>query len=133
MGHSKTDHHEIYVYPDSGGSGCIKVYGSTHIMSSPNETWVDNICALYQTSIPYKIDNCNTSNFVPYLANNTIYIPSGTEATFSCVINGTLKHMNLQEWQSYGFDIGSVVETTPDVKTMIEWGRKMLQNTTQTD
>jgi hypothetical protein len=135
MGHSKTDHHEIYVYPDSSGgdvdgSGCIKVYGNTHIISGPNETWIENICALYQSSVPYNIDNCNinTSN-VPYLANNTIYIPSGTEVAFTCVVNGTRVRMTLPQWQSYGLDLGTVVETTPDVQTLIELGRKMLQGT----
>lgn len=135
MGHSKIDHHEIYVYPDSSaseldGSGCIKVYGNTHIYSGPNETWIQNICVLYQNSVPYNIDNCNIDILnVPYLANNSIYVPSGSAAIFTCVVNRTLARLTLQQWQSYGMDIGTVVETTPDVQTIIEWVRKMLQDT----
>jgi hypothetical protein len=63
------------------------------------------------------------------LANNTIYIPAGTEIAFICNVNGTTARLNLQQWQSYGLDIGTIVETTPDVQTIIEWGRKMLQGT----
>jgi hypothetical protein len=61
------------------------------------------------------------------LANNTIFIPPGTEVTFTCKVNGHDEKLSLKQWQSYGLDIGTVVETTPDVQTIIEWGRKMLQ------
>ena len=36
----------------------------------------------------------------------------------------------LQQWQSLGFDLGTIVKTTPDVQTIIEWGRQMLQYST---
>jgi hypothetical protein len=80
--------------------------------------------------VPYHIDNCDTTDLlVPYLANNTIYIPSGTEVAFICNVSGITTRLNLQQWQSYGLDIGTIIETTPDVQTIIEWGRKMLQGT----
>jgi hypothetical protein len=80
--------------------------------------------------VPYNIGNCDIASlFVPYLANNTIYIPSGKELGFNCKVNGTSKQLTLQQWQSYGLDIGTTVETTPDVQIIIEWGRKMLQGT----
>jgi hypothetical protein len=63
------------------------------------------------------------------LANNTIYVPSGTEVTFMCIVDGKSEPLNLKQWQSYGLDIGTVVQTTPDIRTIIEWGRKMLQGT----
>jgi hypothetical protein len=134
-GHSKTDHHEIYVYSDLSGGGfgsdsCLNDYNPTRGFSGWNETWIENICTLYQSSVPYNIENCDTASlYVPYLANNTIYIPPGTEVAFICKINGTSARLNLQQWQSYGLDIGTIVETTPDVQTIIEWGRKMLQGT----
>jgi hypothetical protein len=133
LGHSKTDHHEIYVYADSyrsesNGDGCLADIHPVRGSSGWNETWIQNICALYSSSVPYNIENCDTASlFVPYLANNTIYIPSGTEAAFVCIVNGTSARLTLQQWQSYGLDIGTTVETTPDVQTIIEWGRKMLQ------
>ena len=87
------------------------------------------ICTLYNSSVPYHIEKCDTASlFVPYLANNTIYIPSGTEVAFICKVNGTSARLNLEEWQSYGLDIGTVVQTAPDVQTIIQWGRQMLQN-----
>jgi hypothetical protein len=48
---------------------------------------------------------------------------------FICNVNGTSARLNLQQWQSYGLDIGTIVETAPDIQTIIEWGRKMLQGT----
>jgi hypothetical protein len=133
LGHSKTDHHEIYVYSDlsgGGGNNCLNDYNPSPGSSGWNERWIENICTLYQSPVPYSIGNCETTSlFVPYLANNTIYIPAGTEIAFICNVNGTSTRLNLQQWQSYGLDIGTIVETTPDVQTIIEWGRKMLQGT----
>ena len=81
-------------------------------------------------TVPYHIDRCDTSDlFVPYLTNNTIYIPAGQQIEFNCKVNGTSTRLNLQQWQSYGLDIGTTIGTTSDVQTIIEWGRKMLQDT----
>jgi hypothetical protein len=134
LGHSKTDHHEIYVYPDtksSQGTGvCIADQAPSRGSSGWNETWIQNTCILYKSPVPYYIWYCNTASlFVPYLASNKIYIPSGTEVAFTCKVNGTSARLNLQQWQSYGLDIGTTIETTPDVQTIIGWGRKMLQGT----
>jgi hypothetical protein len=135
LGHSKTDHHEIYVYSDAnsgvlGHGVCLGDHDPRRGFSGWNETWIHNICTLYNTSVPYNIGNCDTDSLlVPYLANNTIYIPSDTEVAFICKVNGTQARLNLQQWQSYGLDIGTIVETTPDVETIIQWGREMLQHT----
>jgi hypothetical protein len=136
LGHSKTDHHEIYVYSDAnsgnfGNDACIDDNAPTRGSSGWNEIWINNICTLYQSSIPYHIEKCDTNDlFVPYLANNTIYIPSGTEVAFICKVNGTSTRLNLEEWQSYGLDIGTTIHTTPHVQTIIQWGRQMLQRGT---
>ena len=136
LGHSKIDHHEIYVYADANSG----IFGSNVCLDDPkpvrnssgwNETWIENICTLYQSSIPYSIGACDKADiFVPYLANNTIYIPMHTEVAFKCKVNGTIALLNLKQWQSYGLDIGTTVKNTPPVQIIIEWGRKMLQNTT---
>jgi len=129
LGHSKTDHHEIYVYPDVykpgfGNGNCVG--GST----GWNESWTQNICVLYQTSVPYSIGNCDVASLVlPYFANNSIYIPSGKQVVFICNVNGTSTRMTLEQWQSYGLDVGTIVKMAPDTQTIIEWGRKMLQGT----
>jgi hypothetical protein len=125
LGNSKTDHDEIYVYPNR----CIN-YDSIRGSNGWNETWVQNTCILYQNPVPYEFTPCDTADLlVPYLANNKIYISSDIEVTFLCNVNGTSTRLSLQQWQSYGLDIGTIVETTPDVQTIIEWGRKMLQGT----
>ncbi|CAF1401225.1 unnamed protein product [Adineta steineri] len=135
LGHSKIDHDQIYVYSDlsTGGFGsnnCLNDYNPTRGSSGWDETWIQNTCILYNSSVPYNIENCNTANlFVPYLASNKIFIPAGTQVAFICNVNGSSTRLNLQQWQSYGLDIGTTVDTSPTIQTIIEWGRKMLQNT----
>ena len=135
LGHSKTDHHQIYVYSDAnsgefGSNVCLGDYAPARGFSGWNEIWTQNTCILYKTSLPYNIGNCDTTNlFVPYLASNKIYIPPDTEVVFICNVNGSSARLNLEQWQSYGLDIGTIVETAPNVRTIIEWGREMLQHT----
>jgi hypothetical protein len=133
LGHSKTDHHEIYVYPDISNSKCIDDYAPNINSSGWDEVWINNICAFHSHSVPYRIDNCDTADlFVPYLANNTIYIPASQKVQFVCKVNGTETPLTLEQWQSYGLDIGTTVQSTPPVQAIIEWGRKMLQGTNET-
>ena len=135
LGHSKTDHHEIYVYADAnsgrfGSNVCLDDANPQRGLSGWNETWITNICTLYNDSTPYYIGNCDTSDLlVPYLANNTIYISPDLEAAFICKVNGTMKRLSLQQWQSYGLDLGTTVKPIPDIQTIIQWGREMLQHT----
>ena len=133
LGHSKTDHHQIFVYSDanptnSGTNVCLYDSHATRGSSGWNEVWIENICTLYQSSVPYNINTCNTSDLlVPYLANNTIYIPSGTQVAFTCKVNGTSTRLTLEQWQALGLDLGTTIKVTPDVQTIIQWGRDMLQ------
>ncbi|CAF0854612.1 unnamed protein product [Adineta steineri] len=134
LGHSKMDHHEIYVYPDtksSQGTGvCIADQAPSRGSSGWNEVWIENTCILYNSSVPYNIWNCDTANlFVPSLASNKIYIPSDTQVAFTCNVNGTSAQLSLDQWQSYGLDIGTTVQSAPNIQTIIQWGREMLQNT----
>ncbi len=125
-GHSKIDHHEIYVYPGV----CIFAYGSGRGSDAYNESWVENTCVLYKSSMPYRI-GCNRADlFVPYLANNTIYIQSGINIGFQCIVNGNSTFLSLEQWQALGLDSGTTVQTVPDVQTIIQWGREMLQAAT---
>ncbi|CAF0862133.1 unnamed protein product [Adineta ricciae] len=133
LGHSKTDHHEIYVYSDlsTGGFGsnnCLNNYAPQRGVSAWNENWIENTCILYSRTSPYNLENCDVSDlYIPYVASNKIYIPPGSREIFYCKVNGTMMELNLQQWQSYGIDKGTVVNDAPDVNTIIDWGRKMLQ------
>jgi hypothetical protein len=124
------------VYSDAnsaafGSNVCLGDYAPSRGSSGWNETWVQNTCVLYQSTIPYNIGNCDTANlFVPYLASNKIYIPSGQQVAFVCNVNGSSAQLSLEQWQSYGLDVDTTVQTAPDVQTIIDWGRKMLQGTT---
>ncbi|CAF3264826.1 unnamed protein product [Rotaria socialis] len=133
LGHSKTDHHEIYVFPDANqsdfiNSTCLRDTAAQRGSSGWNEVWINNTCVLFKSSVPYHIQGCDTSDlFVPLLMSNQIYVPSGTQVAFVCKVNGTTKKLTLKQWNSYGLDLGTTINTTPDVQDIIEWGREMLQ------
>jgi hypothetical protein len=65
--------------------------------------------------------------YVPYLANNTIYIALGVNIGFQCKVNGNSTLLSLEQWQAYGLDLGTTVQTAPDIQTIIQWSRDMLQ------
>ena len=126
----------MYVYSDQGpnsfgGEVCLDGgFAPPNGTKSLNEVWVNNTCILYKSSSPYNILDCNTASwFVPYLASNKMYIPAGAQVAFYCKTNGTLVRFSLEQWQAMGYDLGTTVETTPDVQTILQWGREMLQGT----
>ncbi|CAF1053662.1 unnamed protein product [Adineta ricciae] len=134
LGHSKFDHHEIYVYPDTkrilGTGTCLFDQAPKRGSSGWNETWIQNTCVLYSSPIPYNIWNCNTADlFVPYLADNKIFIPRGKEVEFVCEIDGISTTLDLEDWQAFDLDLGTTVQTAPNMKTIIQWGRDMLKGT----
>jgi hypothetical protein len=131
LGHSKTDHHEIYVYPDTRPHSGVCLDDSRPLPGSSgwNESFVENTCVLYKSQAPYDIGNCSTTNlFVPYLANNKIYTAPGTDVGFKCNVNGSRKFLSLEQWQALGLDLGTTAQTAPDIQTIIQWGREMLQS-----
>ncbi|CAF3609041.1 unnamed protein product [Rotaria socialis] len=133
LGHSKTDHHEIYVYADANQAGfgsntCLGDYAPRRGFSGFNEIFRNNTCVLYSSSIPYNIDGCETSDlYIPLLMSNQIFIASGVEITFICKVKGTSTKLTLDQWNSYGVDLGTSVNTRPDIQYIIEWGRSILQ------
>jgi hypothetical protein len=133
FGHSKTDHHEIYVYADVnegaiGRNACIVVRAAKQGVSGWNEVWTNNTCVLYDSPVPYAFQYCDTTDlYLPLLMSNRLYIPPGTQVAFECNVNGTSARLSLEEWNSYGLDLGTTVNTAPDIQDIIEWGREMLQ------
>jgi hypothetical protein len=132
LGHSKRDHHEIHVYPDTryGNGACIHAYGHQQDSTGWNESWVNSTCVLHSNGVPYDLGCDIATLYVPYLANNKIYTASGVNVTFQCLVNGTNTFFSLEQWQAYGLDLGTTVQTAPDIQTIIQWGREMLQAAT---
>ena len=131
LGHSKTDHHELYLYPDtrdSQGPGvCIADQGVERGLSGWGEVWVNNTCVMYSTGSVYDLWYCETSSlYVPLLADNVFMIPPAYNASFNCNVNGSGVALTLQQWQSYGEDLGSVVVDAPPVETLVQMARDML-------
>jgi hypothetical protein len=128
LGYGKKDHHEIYVYPDVRNHQCLREYQPKPGALGWNESWVQNTCVLYERQFPYDIQHCNTSNlFLPYLADNKIYIAPGKDFAIDCTVNGTSKLLSLEQWQALGVDLGTTAQTAPNIQTIIQWGREMLQ------
>ena len=132
LGHSKMDHREIYVYPDTksvfGFGVCIADQSPKRGSSGWNESWIENTCILYSSPIAYHIEYCNTDDlFVPYFANNKLYIAPNKDAEFPCEVDGISTILSLEEWQALNLDLGTIVQTAPNVETIIQWGRDMLQ------
>jgi len=131
LGHHKTDHHELYIYPDvkdSQGPGvCIADQAPIPGFAGYNEVWTDNRCVMYATGSVYNIWDCDVAQlFTPLLEHNVFYIPDGYNATFNCRVGDADVGLTLEEWQSYGEDIDSRVEPAPSVDVIIQWGREML-------
>ena len=141
LGHSKTDHHEFYVYPDtrnSQGPGvCIADQAPTPGQSGWNEVWVNNTCVMYAGSYGcdektmlctvYNIWSCDTSKlFTPVLSGNQFWIPQGYNASFSCEVNGKQAALTFEQWQALGLDVGSKVTQAPDVQGVIAYGQEMI-------
>ena len=135
LGHSKTDHDELYIYPDvntqQGTGVCIAYQDDRTPQPGYDEVWVSNRCALLDSQRVYTVSYCNTSDLlVPRLANNTIYAPSGrgTEVVFVCNdAAGNEVHMNLTQWQALGQDEGTIVQPSPSLQQLIQWGRDMVK------
>jgi hypothetical protein len=129
LGHSKTDHNELYIFPDlkdSQGVGvCIADQGVQPYISGWDEVWTNNTCILYQSNIVYNLWYCDIDDlFIPQLQNNTIYTPG--EAIFQCAIGGKAQNMNLTTWQSYGQDLGTKVDKTPSIDEIVKMARKLI-------
>ena len=133
LGHSKVDHDELYVYPDTkseqGPGVCIADQAPTPGESGYAEVWANNTCVMYSSGTLYDIWSCEVERlFTPLLQGNHFYVPAGVNATFNCNVNGTGKGLSLEEWQGYGEDVGSTVEKAPSVQTVIEWGRELFRD-----
>ena len=133
VGHSKTDEHELYIYPDTkdaqGVGVCIADQAPQPGSSGWGEVWTNNRCLLYSSPVVYNIWYCDVDNlFTPLLANNTIYAPvgAGLNATFVCGRNGSDVELSLEEWQAYGEDLGTKVLPAPEVSEIAQWIRDML-------
>lgn len=129
IGHSKTDHSELYIFPDlkdSQGVGvCIADQGVQPYISGWNEIWTNNTCILQTSNVVYNLWYCDTKDlFIPFLANNQFYVPG--EAVFPCAINGKDQSFNLTTWQSYGQDLGSTVSKTPEIDVILDMARKLI-------
>jgi len=123
LGHTKTNHHQLFVYadvhPGYGQPVCLQD-DSDH---NYDDHWYQNQCILLSHNVPYDISYCNPNNLgeISPPQNNTFYTPDGT-ISFKC---GSTAY-SLQQWQQLGFDQGSTIQKTPDVSTVIQWGKQVL-------
>ena len=123
LGHSKSNDHQLFVYsdvhPGYGFPGCYQ----TDSGEDYDEPWTNNQCILLSTNNPYSYSYCDVQHpeLFPLHANNSFYSPDGT-LNITC---GSA-HLTLPQWQALRQDRGSTVMKTPDVDTVIGWGKEVV-------
>ena len=123
LGHSKTNHHQLFVYSDIHPGYSEPVCYQTDSDMDYDEPWTSNKCILLNTFNPYSYSYCDVHHpeRFPLHADNQFYTPNG-HLNISC---GS-EFLNLSQWQALGQDRGSTVAVTPDVNTVIGWGKEVL-------
>ena len=136
LGHSKAAVYNTYIYPDAIHSlkhlyirypYCANQNGATLTVlpSGWGEIWANNKCIIGNPNI-YFFDTCSTNgedlqDLVPLTYGNTFYAPN-KDIYIQC--GGV--NLTLFEYQAMGFDKGSVVQDIVDTKTIINWGKEIL-------
>ena len=131
-GHGKKALNNIYVYPDAIHAShffrmpyCAVSWGATATKSTPaswHEVWANNTCITGSPNV-YEFAPCNTQDAddMPITANNTFYAPK-----HFIYIECHKANLTLEEYQRYGFDLGSVVLDPVGTDVIVKWGRDIL-------
>ena len=138
LGHSKTVMYNVYVYPDAnihtptdGYSYLSKPFCANHdgaskgdLPSGWDEVWANNTCIIGNPNV-YEFGTCNPTGdlkgLIPLTYNNTFYAPNK-----DIHIHCGNRDLTLEQFQSMGYDKGSVVNDIVDTETIIEWGKHLL-------
>ena len=138
LGHSKTVMYNVYVYPDAnihtptdGYSFLSKPFCANHdgaskgdLPSGWGEVWANNTCIIGNPDI-YGFGTCNPTGdvkgLIPLTYNNTFYAPNK-----DIHIHCGSQYLSLEQFQSMGYDKGSVVNDVVDTETIIGWGKQLL-------
>jgi hypothetical protein len=136
LGHSKIAQSNVYVYPDAEHSVenlgaffsvpfCANSDGASRgdTASGWGDVWSNNTCIIGNPNV-YSFGSCNLDNptgLMPFTANNRFYAPS-KYVYFGC--EG--KKLTLEEFQYLGYDLGSTVSDPVDTKTIVTWGKQVL-------
>ena len=138
LGHSKTVMYNVYVYPDAnihtptdGYTFLSKPFCANHdgasvgnLPSGWGEVWANNTCIIGNPNI-YEFGSCNPTGdvkgLIPLTYNNTFYAPNK-----DIHIHCGNQDLSLEQFQSMGYDKGSVVNDVIDTETIIGWGKKLL-------
>ena len=130
LGHSKTATDNLYIYPDgwnmsTHGPYCDNSNGASLIKlpSGWGEVWSSNKCIMIGSTV-YNYNDCDPSHLeglVPFTANNTFYTTSGN-ISIPCKD----KVFTLEQYQSFGYDIGSTVSKLPTNTEIITWAKQLI-------
>ena len=124
LGHSKLNEYQLFVYSDVHPGYGSPVCFQSESDGDYDEPWNHNKCILLSTFDPLYYSYCDIRHperFPPH-ANNTFYTPTG-RVNMTC---GS-QHLTLEEWQAQtGQEKGSTNAVTPNVSTVIEWGKQVL-------
>ena len=138
LGHSKTVMYNVYIYPDAnihtptdGYTFLSKPFCANHdgasignLPSGWGEVWANNTCIIGNPNV-YGFGTCNPTGdvkgLIPLTYNNTFYAPNK-----DIHIHCGSQNLSLEQFQSMGYDKGSVVNDVVDTETIIGWGKKLL-------
>ena len=157
LGHSKTAHHHLYIYPDGErfdelpafaiaeransdasltahnkygapqagwGVNCAQFFAPQANDSGWDELWYSNTCYMQSSGEVLEIDNCDlkATSILPHASNNTYYFPRNVSFSISC----SSSELSLFQWQSAGYDRGSVQQSAPSLRAIINSARIVL-------
>ena len=128
LGHSKVAMYNAYVYPDlsAGFKLCATSDGPSRgsTASGWGDVWANNTCIIGNPNV-YQFAGCNpdgdVEGLIPLTYNNTFYAPNK-----DIYIQCGSKKLTLEEFQTLGYDKGSVIYDVTDATTIVNWGRKLL-------
>ncbi len=139
LGHTKIAKYNLYIFPDlvtvkadgDVGNYFKKPYcansdgaGTGPFPSGWGDVWANNTCIIGNPNI-YEFNGCSQngdiSRLVPFTANNTFFANS-KDIYIAC--DG--KKLTLEQYQSMGYDVGSVVEDMIPVEDIISMAKALL-------
>ncbi|XP_065181055.1 uncharacterized protein LOC135811743 [Sycon ciliatum] len=124
-GHNKVSTNNYNLYPVVYSYSCFSIFQNT-LNATYAEAYMNCTCVLrgvanenmYRFQPACDLTKPDTLSFLT--GDNTIYTP-----TANATVNACGKTLTAEQWLQLGLDKGTVLKTSPDVDTIIGWGRKL--------
>ena len=117
------------------GASCFQTFSPTVNQSGFDERYYNNTCLMQKTGQAYTLPfgGCDVTDeaqltVMPHTANNTLYMQPGAPWALTCDAHGNATQLNFTQWQSFGFDEGSVTleASTRTLTQLLQQAAEML-------